>query len=83
MGGKFTREGLYVYLWLIHVALLQKTTKFYKAIILQLKKKQRHYSANKGPSNQSYGFSVVMYGCESWTVKRAECRRIDAFELWY
>ena len=27
-------------------------------------------------------FEVVMYGCESWTVKKAECRRIDAFELW-
>ena len=27
-------------------------------------------------------FSVVMYGCESWTVKKAERRRIDAFELW-
>ena len=27
-------------------------------------------------------FSGVMYGCESWTVKKAECRRIDAFELW-
>jgi len=27
-------------------------------------------------------FSVVMYGCESWTVKKAECRRIDAFDLW-
>ena len=27
-------------------------------------------------------FSVVMYGCQSWTVKKAECRRIDAFELW-
>ena len=28
-------------------------------------------------------FPVVMYGCESWTIKEAECRRIDAFELWY
>ena len=28
-------------------------------------------------------FPVVMYGCESWTVKKAECWRIDAFELWY
>ena len=28
-------------------------------------------------------FPVVMYGCESWTVKKAECRRTDAFELWY
>ena len=27
-------------------------------------------------------FPVVMYGCESWTVKKAECRRIDAFEMW-
>ena len=27
-------------------------------------------------------FPVVMYGCESWTAKKAECRRIDAFELW-
>ena len=28
-------------------------------------------------------FPVVMYGCESWTVKKAECQRIDSFELWY
>ena len=27
-------------------------------------------------------FPIVMYGCESWTVKKAECQRIDAFELW-
>ena len=27
-------------------------------------------------------FPVVMYGCESWTIKKAECRRLDAFELW-
>ena len=45
-------------------------------------KKQRHYSSNKGPSSQSYGFSVVMYGCERWTIKKAEHQRIDAFELW-
>ena len=29
-----------------------------------------------------YGWHMVMYGCESWTVKKAECRRTDAFELW-
>ena len=28
-------------------------------------------------------FPVVMYGCESWTIKKAECRKIDAFKLWY
>ena len=31
---------------------------------------------------QAMVFPVVMYGCESWTIKKAECRRIDAFELW-
>ena len=45
-------------------------------------KKQRHYFCNKGPSSQGYGFPVVMCGCESWTVKKAEQQRIDAFELW-
>ena len=28
-------------------------------------------------------FPVVLYGCESWTIKKAECQRINAFELWY
>jgi len=41
MGGSFKREGTYVYLWLIHVYPWQKTTKFYKAIILQIKKKKK------------------------------------------
>ena len=43
--------------------------------------KSRHQFADKGPYSQSYGFPVVMYGCESWTIKKAECQRIDAFEL--
>ena len=45
-------------------------------------KKQRHYCVNKGLSSQGCSFSVVTYGCESWTVKKAECRKMDAFELW-
>ena len=45
--------------------------------------KSRHYFANKGPSSQGYGFSSGhVGGCESWTVKKAERWRIDAFELW-
>ena len=35
-----------------------------------------------GRLNSVEVFPVVMYGCESWTVKKAECQRIDAFELW-
>ena len=45
-------------------------------------KKQRQYFANKCPYSQNYGFPLVMYECESWTIKKAECRKIDAFELW-
>ena len=45
-------------------------------------KRQGHYFANKGPCSQSYAFPVVMYGCESWTIKKAERQRIDAFQLW-
>ena len=45
-------------------------------------KKQRHYFANKGPSSKAMVFPVVTYGCESWTIKKDEPRRIDAFELW-
>ena len=45
-------------------------------------KKQRHYFADKGPSSQSMVFPVVRGGCESWTIKKAEHQKIDAFELW-
>ena len=44
--------------------------------------KQRHYLPTKVHLVKSMVFSVVMYGCESWTVKKGELRRIDAFELW-
>ena len=46
-------------------------------------KKQRHYFANKVHLVKALVFPAVMYGCESWTIKKAECQRIDAFELWY
>ena len=45
-------------------------------------KKQRHHFANKGMYSQIYGFSRSQVGCESWTVKKAEHQRIDAFKLW-
>ena len=44
--------------------------------------KERHYFAKKVRRVKAIVFPVVMYGCESWTVKKAELRRIDAFELW-
>ena len=45
-------------------------------------KKQRHYFVNKGLLFKAMVFPVVTYGCESWTIKKAECWRIDALELW-
>jgi len=45
-------------------------------------KKQKHYFANKVHLVKAMVFPVVMCGCESWTIKKAECQRIDAFELW-
>ena len=44
-------------------------------------KKQRHYLANKGPSVKAIVFPVLMYECENSTIKKAEHRRIGAFEL--
>ena len=43
--------------------------------------KSRDMFANKGPYSQDYVFPVVMYGCESWAIKKAEHQRIDAFKL--
>ena len=45
-------------------------------------KKQRHYFANKICLVKAMVFPVVMYGCKSWTIKKAERGKIDAFELW-
>ena len=44
-------------------------------------KKQRHYLADKGPLLKAMFFPAVMYGCESWTIKKAEPQGIDAFKL--
>ena len=45
-------------------------------------KKQRYYFADRGLLVKAMVFPVVMYGCEGWTIKKAEHWRIDAFELW-
>ena len=45
-------------------------------------KKQRHYFVKNVHVVKAVVFLVVMYGCKSWTIKQAECQRIDAFELW-
>ena len=49
----------------------------------QYVEKQRHHSADKSLNSivKAMVFSVVTYGCDSWTIKKAECQRIDYFKL--
>ena len=77
LGSKITADGDGRHEIKRHLLLGRKATTNLDSLLKIL---QRHYFANKGPSSQGCGFSVVMYGCESWTVKKAE-HQIDAFEL--
>ena len=45
--------------------------------------KQKHHFADKVCIVKAVAFPVVMYGCESWTIKKVERQRTDAFELWW
>ena len=49
---------------------------------IQYVKKQRHHFTDKGHLVKAMVFPVVIYGCESWTIRKAEHQRTDAFELW-
>ena len=73
-----------VYLWRIHVDIWQNQ---YNIVKLKNKIKNKIKSRDitlptKVNLVKVMVFPVVMYGYESWTVKKAECRRVDAFELW-
>ena len=77
--------GIHVYPRLTHVNVWQKPLQYCKVISLQLikKKKSRDITLpTKVHLVKAMVFPVVMYGCESWTIKKAEHQRIDAFELW-
>ena len=52
------------------------------ALLPSLREALYTYRTHSHNIHLKLGFPVVMYGCESWTIKKAECRRIDAFELW-
>ena len=67
-GSKIPADGDYSHEIKRHLLLGRKVMTNLDSIL-----KSRHYFANKGPSSQGYGFSGVMYGCDSWTVKKAEC----------
>ena len=67
-GSKITADGDCSHEIKRHLLLGRKVMTNVESIL-----KQRHYFANKGPSVKAMVFPVVTYGCESWTVKKAEC----------
>ena len=66
-GSKITSDGDYSQEIKRHLLLGREVTTNLDSIL------KAYYFTNKGPYSQGYGFSVVMYGCESWTVKKVEC----------
>ena len=77
-GSKITADGDYSHEIKRHLLLGRKAMTNLDSLL----KSRRHYFASKGPSSQSYGFSSSHVWCESWTIKKDEHQRIDAFELW-
>ena len=75
------QASIYVLLTETHSCSLEGKLMTYLDSVL---KKQRHHFANKVLYSivKAMVFPVVMYACQSWTIKKAECQRIDAFGLW-
>ena len=78
LGSKITADGDYSHEIKRHLLLGRKVMINLDSIL-----KSRHITLpTKVHLVKAMVFLVVIYGCESWTMKKAECRRIDAFELW-
>ena len=78
--------GAPISLWTVTAAMKLKDTCSLEEKLWQTRqhiKKQRHHFAHLSLYSQSCGFSSSHVWCESWTIRKAEHRRIDAFKLWY
>ena len=71
LGSKITADGDCSHKIKRHLLLERKAMTKLESIL-----KIRNIVVNKGLYSQSYGFPVVMYGCESWTIKKAECQEL-------
>ena len=81
--GRFYFLGLQKSLWMVTAVMKLKVIAFWKESCDKARqhiKKQRHHFANKVHIVKDVFFPVIMYRCESWTIKKAECQRIDAFK---
>ena len=79
LGSKITADGDCIHEIKTHLLLGRKTMTNLDSIL----KSRDAILPTKLCIVKAIVFPVVMYGCESWTVKKGECQRIDAFELWY
>ena len=77
LGSKITADGECSHEMKRHLFLERKAMTNLDSVL-----KKRHQFADKGSLVKAMVFPVVMYGCETWTIKKAERVRIDAFELW-
>ena len=71
LGSKITVDGDYSH----EIEMLAPWKKSYDKPRQHIKM-QRHYFTDKGLASQSYGFSSIMYGCKSWTIKKADCKEL-------
>ena len=85
---KGTKDFLDLFLYKIHTVDVQYRQNDNVSTLPRGKPGNHYYQIsdkvqNKAPYSRGYGFfPAVMYRCKSWTIKKAECRRIDAFEPW-
>ena len=79
LGSKITADGDCSYEIKRHLLLGRKVMTNLDSIL----KSRDITSSTKVRLVKAMVFPVVMYGCENWTIKKAECRKIDAFELWF
>ena len=77
LGSKVTVDGDHSHEIKRHMLLGRKTMTNLDTVL-----KSIHYFAYKGMYSQAMVFLVVMYGCESWTIRKAEHQRTDTVELW-
>ena len=83
---RFYFLGLQKSLWMVTVATKLKDTIFGRKAMTNLDsvlKSRDIILLTKVHTVKAMIFPVVIYGCEHWAIKKAECQRIDAFELWY
>ena len=78
----FSKPSLDIWKFLVHVMLMPSLEDYVMTNLDSILKSRDITLSTKVHLVKAMVFPVVMYGCESWTIRKAECQRIHAFELW-